>query len=203
MDEGNAEAELKPAQFRAHAHAQKRIQRRERFVEQQDLRLRDQRPSERHALLLAARQLRGHALSERIHRNELEEFHRLLAARRLVDPAHLQGERDIVEAGQMREQRVALKHHRRAALGGRQVGNVGVADQNVAFGGAFVAGDHPQRGGLAASRWPEQTAIGVRRHAQIDRVDGGSGAVSLGDVDKFQAAGIRHCLTVRREIVEQ
>ena len=56
---------LQAPQFGAHAHAQERVERRQRLVEQQDLRLGDQRARERDALLLAARQLRRHALRRR------------------------------------------------------------------------------------------------------------------------------------------
>ena len=62
MDEGNAELTLQPTQFGAHAHAQERVERRQRLVEQQDLRMGDQRARQRDALLLPAGQLRGHAL---------------------------------------------------------------------------------------------------------------------------------------------
>ena len=48
------------------------------------------------------------------------------------DAAHLQAEGDVVERAQVREERVALEHHRRAALGGGQVGDVAGAEQDVA-----------------------------------------------------------------------
>ena len=85
------------------------------------------------------------------HGHELEELHRLLAPRRLIDALHPEREGDVVDAGEMREERVALEHHRRAALGRRQVGDVGRADENVAFGRALVARNHAQRRGLAAA----------------------------------------------------
>ena len=85
------------------------------------------------------------------HGDELEELHRLLAPRRLVDALHLEREGDIVDAGEMRKERVALEHHRRAALGRRQFGDVGRADENVPFGRALVARDHAQSRGLAAA----------------------------------------------------
>ncbi len=116
---------LQPLQFDAHAHAQERVERRQRLVEQQHARLGDERARQRDALLLAAGKLRRHALGVRRHRDEFEELHRPLAPRLLLDAAHLQRERDIVDAGEVRKQRVALKHHRRAALGRRQVGDVG------------------------------------------------------------------------------
>ena len=62
VDEGDAELLLQPLQLGAHLDAQERVERRQRLVEQQDLRLGDQRARERDALLLAARQLRRQPL---------------------------------------------------------------------------------------------------------------------------------------------
>ena len=192
VDEGNAEPPLQPPQLGAHAHAQERVERRQRLVEQQDLRMGDERARQRDALLLAAGELGGDALGEGRHGDELEKLHRLLAPLRLVDAAHLQREGDVVDAIEMREQRVALEHHRRAALGRRQVGDVGVADQDVAFADRLVAGDHPQGRGLAAARGAEQTAIAVGGHAQVDRVDRERRAVALADADEFEIGGLGH-----------
>ena len=52
----------------------------------------------------------------------------------------------------MREQRVALEHHRRAALRRRQVGDVRGAEEDVALVDALVAGDHAQRRWSCRSR---------------------------------------------------
>ena len=54
---------------------------------------------------------------------------------------------------QMREQRVALEHHRRAALGGRQVGDVAASPRMMSPRGRdLVAGDHAQRRWSCRSR---------------------------------------------------
>jgi hypothetical protein len=105
--------------------------------------------------------------------------------RGLTDPSHLEAERDIVEAVQMRKQRIALKHHCRAPLSGRQIGHVAVADQDVAVGDVFMAGNHAQRGGLAASAWAEQAAVAGRRNAQREAVDRKSLAISFGCRNQF------------------
>jgi hypothetical protein len=60
-------------------------------------------------------------------------------------------EPDIVADGQMREQCVGLKHHRGAARHRRQPDDVLAADQDLAAGRVFVAGDHAQDRGLAAA----------------------------------------------------
>ncbi len=61
----------------------------------------------------------------------------------LANPAHLETEGDIVEAIEVREQGIALKHHARPALYRRQVGDVLVTNQDVAIRDRFVPGDHP------------------------------------------------------------
>ena len=64
VDEGDAQVLLQPPQLAAHLQAQELVERRQRLVEQQHARLGDQRPRQRHALLLAAGQLRRHAVGE-------------------------------------------------------------------------------------------------------------------------------------------
>ena len=130
------------------------------------------------------------------HGDELEELHRLLTARRLVDALHLEREGDVVDAGEMREQRVALKHHGRPALRRRQVGDIGRADENVAFGRALVASDHAQGRGLAAARRSEQTAIGSGRNPEIDGIDRGRRAITLREMNKFEVSRLQHHLTI-------
>ena len=84
----------------------------------------------------------------------------------LADAAHLELVGDVVEHAQMREQRVALEHHGRAALDRRQADDVAAADPHVAVGRLLVARDHAQDGGLAAAARTEQAAIGAVRDGQ-------------------------------------
>src|ERR1700733_3040706 len=196
VDEGDVELPLETAKLGAHSHAQERIKRRKRLVEQKDLRIGDEGARERDALLLPAGQLRRHALRIRRHRHELEELHRLLTPRRLVDAIHLEREGDIVDAGEMGKERVALEHHRRAALGWRQVGDVGRADENVALGRALVARNHAQRRGLATARRPQQTAIGAGRNLEVDRIDRGRRAITLGEMNQLEVGRLQHHSTV-------
>ena len=72
LDEGDAELFLQALQLAAHPHPQERIERRERLVEEQDLRLGDQCARQRHALLLAAGELRREPGRIGRHRHELE-----------------------------------------------------------------------------------------------------------------------------------
>ena len=93
----------------------------------------------------------------------------------------------------MREQRVALEHHRRAARGRRQVGDVLGAEEDV-------ADRHASRGrrSCAASRScrsPTGRAGSNRCRRLILRsitVDGHRRAVALGDGDEFDVGGLPH-----------
>ena len=71
-DERDADLLLQLRQLEAHGLAQLGVERRERLVEQEDLRLFHQRAGERDALALAARQLIRHARAEVAELNEVE-----------------------------------------------------------------------------------------------------------------------------------
>jgi hypothetical protein len=86
----------------------------------------------------------------------------------------------------VRKERVALEHHRRAALDHRAVRDVAGAEQDVALGHRFVPGHHAQGRRLAAARRPEKAAVAAAEDAQIDPVDRDGGAVRLHEMDQFE-----------------
>src|SRR2546426_8291643 len=105
MNEGDPELSLDPAQRTPHLQAEELVQGRQRLVEEQDARLGDQRARQGDPLLLAARQLRRHALRKLTIQLHLGEY--LTGPRvtfRLSDAAHLEVERDVVEDVQMGEE---------------------------------------------------------------------------------------------------
>ena len=73
-DERDPDLLLQLRQLEAHGLAQFGVERRERLVEQQDLRLLHQRTRERHALALTARQLIRHARGKVAELHEVEGF---------------------------------------------------------------------------------------------------------------------------------
>ena len=188
---------LQALQLLAHLHPQERVERRERLVEQQHLRVGDQRARQGDALLLPAGELGRQALGILLHVDALEHPLGLPAPLGLVDAAHVQAEGDVVDAAQMREQRVGLEHHRRAAADRRQVVDDLVADHDVALADPLVAGDHAQGAGLAAARRAEQAAIAAVRDLQADIVDGARGAVELADADELDTGHGRLDSTAR------
>ena len=73
-DEGEAELLLQAHQLEARALAQLAVEGGERLVEQQQFRLLDQRAGERHALALAARELRGIAGAQVLELDQGQRF---------------------------------------------------------------------------------------------------------------------------------
>ena len=102
-DRGEAEPALQAAHLELHGLAQLAVERAERLVEQQQARVEDDGAGQRHALLLAARELPRQPL---VVARELDQRQRLgdaaldLGAR---DVAHLQREGDVALHRQMRE----------------------------------------------------------------------------------------------------
>ena len=111
--------------------AQLQVERRQRLVEQQDVRLHRQRPGNRHALLLAAGQFVHHLVALPRQRNELEQFIGLLAPFGPADTAHLQREGNVVGHRHQGEEGEILEDKRRRALVRTDAAHVLAADQDA------------------------------------------------------------------------
>ena len=198
VHEGQAQLLLPAAQFGAHLHAQERVQRRQGFVQQQGARLGDQGARQCHPLLLAAAELAGLALRQVAHGHAVEQVLRARLPLGLGHALHLQAEGHVVSRAEVRKQRKALKHHRRAARRGRQRRDVMPAQQHRAIADGFVAGDHAQRRALAAARRPQQAAVAAGGDLQRNALHRGRpGTVALGQRNQLDgsapgAVGITH-----------
>ena len=157
----DAETAQQAVHLCTHGLAQLGVERRKRFVEQQHARFGCQRTRQGHALALPARKL-GHT-AIRIRR----EVHHLqqrvspgadLRVGQTVLPAlDAQAVFDVAAHAQVREQRVALKHHADAAALDRARGDVFVAKVHGAAGiRRFQPRNDAQRGRLATARGAEQ-----------------------------------------------
>jgi hypothetical protein len=91
----------------------------ERLVQQEHARVHDERPSEGHALLLAARQLPRLARLHAAQAHELEHLGGSPPALRPPEATLLQPVRHVVEHGEVREERVGLEHRVHVSLVGR------------------------------------------------------------------------------------
>ena len=156
VDGGYLGGQLLGANQLAHRQPLIRVQGPERLVHQVNGGMADDRPRQRHLLLITARKLLG------IARKQSGQIH---ARRHGVDPPadvgrrnprRTEGEPDVVPHGQMRIQGVELEHHPDIASRRAQHRHVGVVQADRARGRQLEPGDHAQRGGLAAARRSEQ-----------------------------------------------
>ena len=192
---GDAGLGLQFLELQAHLLAQRRVEVREGFVEEQHVGLVHQRAGEGDALLLAAGELRGIALPQAFEPHQPQGalhgpcdfgFGRL---------AHLQAEGDVVAHPQVRPQPVGLKHHAEVSLVRRhqhvfrRARDEPLADVDVAVIRGLEAGDDVQGGRLAAaagSQQGQQLALG---HLEGNPVDGDHLAESL---DQFLDPYVLH-----------
>ena len=157
VDERDADLALDAHQLELHLLAQLEVERAERLVEQQHRGFVDERPGQRDALLLAARELAGPALAP---------CRRARPARGSAAPARV-----ISPSGSFLRRRpnATLSHTDRCGNRaydwntvltlrryGRHADDVGAGEHDASCVGFLEAGDQPQRRGLAAARRAEQ-----------------------------------------------
>ena len=180
-DRRDAELALQGADLFAQRDADLGVERGERLVEQQDLRLDGERAGEGDALLLAARELIGIAVGELRQLDELE--HLLDAGIDLGGAAmrHLEAEGDVVAHRHVGEQRIGLEHHADLALMRLQVGHVLAIDADRAARRGLEAGDHAQDRRLAAAGRAEQGQELASLDLEVGALHRGVGAEGLGE----------------------
>ena len=189
-DEGDADVALDPLELDLHGLAQLEVEGAERLVEQQHLRVHDERAGQRDALLHAARELRRLGLLAPGEAHELERLVGLLVALLLADLALLEAVGDVVEHRHVREQRVGLEHGVDVALVRRDADGRAAVDLDLALRRLVEAGDHAQRGRLAAAGRAEQGEELARAHVEIDRVDRDQLPKSLRDAAQLDVRSV-------------
>ncbi len=168
---------VQSANLEAHLLAQVGVEVRQRLIEQQSLRLHDQRASKRHALLLAAGEFAWIAGRERCEPRGRENGVELLLDRVVVHLPQLQPVADVARDRHMRPQRVALEDHRHVAPLGRygllRRGHDAVTDRDLAHRRLHEACNQAERRGLAATRRTQKadqaTVLDLQRHIIDDR----------------------------------
>ena len=165
-----------------HLDAQLRVEVGQRLVEEEDLRVADDGAAEGDALTLAAGQSLRLAVEQLLDAQDLGRLADQLVDLVLGLLAQLEAERHVVIHGHVRIQRVVLEHHRDVAVLRRDVVDQAVANVELALRDLLKAGDHAQRGGLAAAGRSDQNdellvgdvqaEVGHGSHiARVDLVD--------------------------------
>ena len=128
------------------------VELRERLVEQQDVRVDDERPGKADALPHPARELFRIGGLEAVEPDQVDRIDRAAAPLGAGDAERLEAELDIAEHRQPREQRKGLKHHGNAV---DRLGNPVAAIFNGAIAWRHEAGEDAQKRRLARPRFPE------------------------------------------------
>ncbi len=185
VDNGEAQPLLEVADLVAHLPAQPRIEVRQRLVEEQHRRLEHERAGYRHALLLAAGELGGQPLAESGQADRLERHAGSRFDFDAREPRDGEPVPDVFPHAHVREQRVALEHHRYVARGGGNVGDVDTADRDGTHRRLLEARDDAQDRRLAASGRPEQRDQRAGRDGERNIVDRDDVPVALADMAKL------------------
>ena len=169
-------------QLDAQLHAQRGVQVGQGLIEQEQLGPAHDGPPDRHPLALAARELLGIAL---------QQGHQLQHLRCLLHPlrnfsfgvtCHAQTKRHVLLNRHVRVQRIALKHHGRAALSRAQIVDPHAVNEQVARADGLQTSDHAQRGRFAAARGANEDDELAVPDVQTHITDDLGLAVALGDV---------------------
>ena len=142
--EGDADLALHVLQLKLHFLAKFQVKGAERLVEQQDLRLVDDRPGERDALALAAGQLCGLALAEAGKPYHLQCLAGFFPARWLRHSPDAQAVLDILGNRHVREQSVILEYRIDVARVRRHPGHDVPGEFNLARIRLLKTGDEAQ-----------------------------------------------------------
>ena len=180
-DEGEAKLLLQAHQLEARALAQLAVERGQRLVEQQELGPLDQRAGQRHALALAARELRRPAFAVVGQRTWSSASATRVAISAARQALAAQAVADVGRHVHVREEGVGLEHHVDRPAVRRHAGHVLAVDQDAARVGRLEARDHAQQRGLAAARAAQEGEQLAAPDVEIDAIDRGDRAEALGD----------------------
>ena len=146
--------------FGPHLHPELGVQVRQRLVEQEYLRVADNRAAHRDSLALAAGELAGIAVEELREAQDVGGFPDPFFDLVLALLGDHQGKGHVVAHRHMRVERVVLEHHRDVALLGRDAIDHPAADVDFACRDFLEPRDHPQQ-----RRFP--TARRADKHAEF------------------------------------
>ena len=171
--------------------ADARVERAERLVEEQHLRLRREGAREAHALALAPGELRRIAVAQALELDEVQELVDALADLVLRPLPHLQAERDVVAHGHVLEGGVVLEDEPDVPLLRRERGRVLSGEEDLARVRGLEPGDDPEQRRLPGAARPEERrqrpALDVERHV-VDRDEVAEALRDVANEDGHQAA---------------
>ncbi len=179
VDERHPELLLELLQLDLQLLAELQVEGAERLVEQQRLRVADERPRERNALPLAARELTRLAVAVVVEPHELERLLGPPAPLGLRHPLHAQTVLDVLLHGHVREERVVLEDRVDGSVERRHGRDVATREADAAVVGPLEPGDQAQRRRLARAGRSEHREELAASDLEVDPGDGHDRAVRL------------------------
>ena len=170
VDRRRLEALVQLLDLGAHLHAQLGVEVGQRLVEQEHLRVAHDRAAHRHALPLAAGELRADSGRDRAQgrgcRRPSARARRCLPSSRF---ASISANDHVVAHRHVRIERVVLEHHRDVALLRRNAIDDRAADRDFAGADLLQAGDHPQAASTCRTRRARPARRTRRRRSRCRR----------------------------------
>src|SRR6185312_530733 len=145
VDGGDTEAAGERRDLRTRLHAELGVEVRQRLVHEEDLGATHDCTTHGDALTLTTGECLRLTGQVRLEVEELCRLENAAGALVLVDASDLQGEAHVLCNSHVRVESVVLEDHRDVAILRGNVGDVTVADEDVALVDLFEAGEHTQR----------------------------------------------------------
>jgi hypothetical protein len=172
VDGGRPDPLLEALELVAGAGAQLGVKVGERLVEQEHVRLADQRAGQRDPLALPAGELARLAGEQVVDAEQLDRPACLALLLGLAEPLGPEREDDVLHDALVRVQGVALEDHGDLARPRGQLVDDPPPDEHLALGGLLEPGDGAQQRGLAAPRRAEEDEVLALLGGEVDAVDG-------------------------------
>ena len=132
---------------------------------------RNERPRQGDPLALTPRELSGPSLEQSLDAEQTRGPFHLLGALLGVHTLCLEWEGDVVGHGHVGVQRIGLEDHGDTTSAGWKTADVLASEQDLSLSRLLQTHDHPEQGGLAASRRPEEDEELALLGLEIDAVD--------------------------------
>ena len=159
----------------------------DRFVEDEDRGVAEQRRGDAQPLLHAEREGPDRSLGDGIHAGELQD----LADTVLADAVGLGDGQQVAPGAPCRMQRVGVEQRADVVQGSDDLAVPAAAGERPACGGSVETEDHPHRGGLAGAVRAEKAGDVPGTHREAKVIQSGNRAEALGelvDLDHGRAA---------------
>ena len=189
-----------------HVAADQRVERGERLVEEEHVRVAGERPGETDALLHAAGELVGVGVLVSGQADQFDDLHGPLGALGLAHAAYLQAVRDVVDDPAVRQQPEVLEDHGELAAPqlaqpfGVRAADVLALEVDFARGGFDQPGETSHQRGLAGAGQAHDDEDLAGRHVEVHIPYGGGASRAVHELaarEPAQLLGIRHLVGLR------